>query len=91
MNQFIKRIRPARHPFLDTFHSHIVNKEATSRKPYQHLFLVFAFSGPITYFMQTGGSNSVVECQLPKLNVAGSIPVSRSISALLPALPHMMR
>ncbi len=24
------------------------------------------------------GSNSVVECQLPKLNVAGSIPVSRS-------------
>jgi hypothetical protein len=26
----------------------------------------------------TGGSNSVVECQLPKLDVAGSIPVSRS-------------
>ena len=25
------------------------------------------------------GSNSVVECQLPKLDVAGSIPVSRSI------------
>ena len=24
------------------------------------------------------GSNSVVECQLPKLDVAGSIPVSRS-------------
>ena len=24
------------------------------------------------------GSNSAVECQLPKLNVAGSIPVSRS-------------
>jgi hypothetical protein len=24
------------------------------------------------------GSNSVVECQLPKLNVAGSTPVSRS-------------
>ena len=25
------------------------------------------------------GSNSVVECQLPKLDVAGSIPVSRSV------------
>src|SRR5579863_3016126 len=25
-----------------------------------------------------GGSNSVVECQLPKLDVAGSTPVSRS-------------
>gem|GEM_PF-5266515 len=25
------------------------------------------------------GSNSAVECQLPKLDVAGSIPVSRSI------------
>ena len=28
------------------------------------------------------GSNSAVECQLPKLNVAGSIPVSRSIFSL---------
>ena len=27
----------------------------------------------------SGGSSSVVERQLPKLNVAGSIPVSRSI------------
>ena len=27
----------------------------------------------------TSGSNSVVECQLPKLDVAGSNPVSRSI------------
>ena len=27
----------------------------------------------------TSGSNSVVECQLPKLDVAGSTPVSRSI------------
>ena len=26
----------------------------------------------------SSGSNSAVECQLPKLNVAGSIPVSRS-------------
>jgi hypothetical protein len=34
----------------------------------------------------TGGSNSVVECQLPKLDVAGSIPVSRSmfLSARVP-------
>src|SRR5215470_4159482 len=27
---------------------------------------------------QPSGSNSMVECQLPKLKVAGSIPVSRS-------------
>ena len=27
---------------------------------------------------QPSGSNSVVECQLPKLDVAGSSPVSRS-------------
>ena len=27
----------------------------------------------------SSGSNSAVECQLPKLDVAGSIPVSRSI------------
>ena len=32
------------------------------------------------YFEATNlsGSNSAVECQLPKLDVAGSIPVSRS-------------
>src|ERR1700739_2594280 len=30
-------------------------------------------------FILKGGSSSVVERQLPKLNVAGSIPVSRSI------------
>jgi hypothetical protein len=28
--------------------------------------------------LSLGGSSSVVERQLPKLNVAGSIPVSRS-------------
>jgi hypothetical protein len=28
--------------------------------------------------LSPSGSNSVVECQLPKLDVAGSIPVSRS-------------
>ena len=30
------------------------------------------------FYFAPGGSNSVVECQLPMLNVAGSIPVSRS-------------
>ncbi len=30
----------------------------------------------------SGGSNSVVECQLPKLDVAGSNPVSRSIESI---------
>ena len=33
---------------------------------------------PERYFLK-GGSSSVAERQLPKLNVAGSIPVSRSI------------
>ena len=28
--------------------------------------------------LSSSGSNSAVECQLPKLDVAGSIPVSRS-------------
>jgi hypothetical protein len=28
--------------------------------------------------MTTGGRNSVAECQLPKLDVAGSNPVGRS-------------
>ena len=32
--------------------------------------------------MKPSGSNSVVECQLPKLDVAGSTPVSRSIFQL---------
>ena len=32
----------------------------------------------------SSGSNSVVECQLPKLDVAGSSPVSRSIFLTLP-------
>ena len=30
------------------------------------------------------GRNSVVECQLPKLDVAGSTPVARSFEALVP-------
>jgi hypothetical protein len=32
----------------------------------------------LLYCKQASGSNSVVECQLPKLDVAGSSPVSRS-------------
>ncbi len=39
------------------------------------LFVVL--SGLIGDFLKSG-SNSAVECQLPKLDVAGSIPVSRS-------------
>ena len=37
------------------------------------------------------GSNSVVECQLPKLNVAGSIPVSRSTFHIFSALDNSFR
>ena len=33
------------------------------------------------YAFHMSGNNSVVECQLPKLNVAGSSPVSRSMFA----------
>jgi hypothetical protein len=42
--------------------------------------------------LKASGSNSVVECQLPKLDVAGSTPVSRSISfhslTAYPAVPN---
>jgi hypothetical protein len=34
----------------------------------------------LSYTFCSSGSSSVVERQLPKLNVAGSIPVSRSKS-----------
>ncbi len=38
-----------------------------------------------------GGSNSVVECQLPKLDVAGSSPVSRSkIKLQTPKKPALL-
>ena len=38
---------------------------------------------------QLSGSNSVVECQLPKLDVAGSSPVSRSnFSIIYEHFPH---
>ena len=36
------------------------------------------FKGLNVRLSAKGGSNSVVECQLPKLDVAGSTPVSRS-------------
>jgi hypothetical protein len=39
---------------------------------------VVIFRLPLTNRSRTSGSNSMVECQLPKLKVAGSIPVSRS-------------
>ena len=38
------------------------------------------FCSGVTLGESLSGSNSVVESQLPKLLVAGSIPVSRSIS-----------
>jgi hypothetical protein len=34
---------------------------------------------PLSWKIQERGSNSVVECQLPKLDVVGSSPISRSI------------
>ena len=37
------------------------------------------FTGVFDRIDSASGSNSAVECQLPKLDVAGSIPVSRSI------------
>ena len=39
---------------------------------------------PLTKWLRglVSGSNSAVECQLPKLDVAGSIPVSRSIFSI---------
>ncbi len=38
----------------------------------------------MTLTSEASGSNSAVECQLPKLDVAGSIPVSRSIQEQIP-------
>src|SRR5262249_44890695 len=35
-------------------------------------------SSLLAIWLKSSGSNSVVECQLPKLDVAGSSPVSRS-------------
>jgi hypothetical protein len=34
----------------------------------------------LNYFKSLGGNNSVVECNLAKVEVAGSNPVSRSIT-----------
>ncbi len=38
-----------------------------------------------------GGRNSEVECQLPKLNVVGSIPIARSILSADAARPRATR
>ena len=47
-----------------------------------------AFSARYNSFIQLSGSNSVVECDLAKVEVAGSTPVSRSIiCSLLPLAP----
>lgn len=40
---------------------------------------VFDAMDAIAHILAPGGCNSVVECQLPKLDVAGSSPVTRSI------------
>ena len=51
----------------------------------------------VVYEKPKGGSNSVVECQLPKLDVAGSTPVSRSNffndlhSPVSPCAPFVLR
>ena len=39
----------------------------------------FSYEFDTVRCQRLSGSNSVVECQLPKLDVAGSTPVSRSI------------
>ena len=39
---------------------------------------------PVTFTGRIRGRNSVVECQLPKLDVAGSSPVARSLELLPP-------
>ena len=48
----------------------------------------------VRYLFCAGGNNSVVECDLAKVEVAGSNPVSRSTSLLSrPALagnPHLL-
>src|SRR5262249_50359482 len=40
--------------------------------------LVVSYTRFLKIWLKSSGSNSVVECQLPKLDVAGSSPVSRS-------------
>lgn len=40
---------------------------------------VWYFTPAVEQVLKICGSNSMVECQLPKLDVAGSSPVSRSI------------
>ena len=40
-----------------------------------------AAGGKLSFVFRLSGSSSAVERQLPKLDVAGSIPVSRSINS----------
>jgi hypothetical protein len=54
-----------------------------SEEPYRNRYL----PGIIIHLYGWSGSNSGVECQLPKLDVAGSNPVSRSRVA--PPTPNM--
>lgn len=42
-----------------------------------------------TFLNRTCGRNSAVECQLPKLDVAGSIPVARSLDSRI--IPNVDR
>ena len=70
-----------------------LQKKGHSRTEETNVTLVFQpqltliFQQDIILFSLSGGSNSVVECDLAKVEVAGSNPVSRSISLLyLPSL-----
>jgi hypothetical protein len=70
-----------------------LHKKDHSRPEETNVTLVFQpqltliFQQDIILFSLSGGSNSVVECDLAKVEVAGSNPVSRSISLLyLPSL-----
>ena len=44
-----------------------------------------------SFFYPASGNNSVVECDLAKVEVAGSNPVSRSIFRLVSRTPHSSR
>ena len=49
--------------------------------PQKPQVLIFQRSMAKWLRVQSSGSNSVVECQLPKLDVVGSSPISRSNSS----------
>jgi hypothetical protein len=54
-----------------------VQKNLDKKLPLIKMGLRFRYGGYLGSFVS--GRNSVVECQLPKLDVAGSSPVARSI------------